>query len=230
MAATVSTMKQCAILPLTRPGDLSAATEPVAGEAPLVRVLRSVLGAVSESDVVVVTPPTLADAVAACLLAAGLSVAVAVTHEPGTRRQAIRAGLEHLDVQTHSSASVLICDHRHPLSRAAVAHRVLAALADGAAIAVPTVAMTDSVKTVDELGSVLGTVDRAALRTVQYPRGFAAATLWQLVSTSASDDEFDAALRAGLDVGVVAGDADAFQVELPRDAFLLDAVIACRPE
>lgn len=228
--ATVATMKQCAILPLTHPGDLDAATTPVAGEGPLVRVLRSVLGAVPESDVVVVTPPVLADAVVACLRAAGLSIAVAVAHGP-TRRQAVRVGLEHLDVQPHSSASVLICDHRHPLSRVEVAHRVLAAVADGAEVVVPIVAMTDSVKTVDESGSVLGTVDRATLRTVQYPRGFTAAALWQLISTSsASDDEFDAALRAGLDVGVVDGDADAFQVEMPRDGALLDAVIACRPD
>jgi 2-C-methyl-D-erythritol 4-phosphate cytidylyltransferase len=77
-------------------------------------------------------------------------------------------------------------------------------------------------------------VDRSALRTVQFPRGFTASVLWQLISVSpasASDDldEFDAALRAGLDIGTVDGDANAFQVELPRDAHLLDAVIACRP-
>jgi 2-C-methyl-D-erythritol 4-phosphate cytidylyltransferase len=112
---------------------------------------------------------------------------------------------------------------------------VLAALNAGGDVVVPILPMTDSVKTVDELGSVLGTVDRSTLQTVQYPRGFAAAVLWQLISVSpdsASDDvdEFDAALRAGLDIDVVAGDANAFQVELPRDAHLLEAVIACGRE
>ena len=99
----------------------------------------------------------------------------------------------------------------------------------------PTLPVTDTVKTVDEQGAVLSTVDRSTLRTVQYPRGFTAAALWRLVSISPAPtpdhvDEFDVALRAGLDIGTVVGDANAFHVELPRDAHLLDAVIACRPD
>ena len=130
--------------------------------------------------------------------------------------------------------SVLVCDHRYPLAPSRLAERVLAALGGGHDVVVPILPVTDTVKSVDELGSVLSTVDRSTLRTVQYPRGFTASVLWQLISVSpasASDDfdEFDAALRAGLGVGTVDGDANAFQVELPRDAHLLDAVIACRP-
>jgi 2-C-methyl-D-erythritol 4-phosphate cytidylyltransferase len=235
IVATVSTMKQCAVVPLARSEDVDAATVPVAGEAPLVRVVRSVLGVVAGDDVVVATLPTLAAAVRECLRAAGVATSVAVTRGPGSRRQVIRAGLEHLDVQPHQSASVLICDHRYPLSSGAVAAGVLAALASGGDVVVPVLAVTDTVKTVDQLGSVLSTVDRATLRTVQYPRGFSASALWQLVSelpTTGLDglDEFDAALRAGLDVGVVEGDPGAVQVELPRDAHLLEAVIAGHSE
>jgi 2-C-methyl-D-erythritol 4-phosphate cytidylyltransferase len=128
---------------------------------------------------------------------------------------------------------VLVCDHRYPLAPGQLADRVLAALSGGHDVVVPTLPVTDTVKAVDELGSVLSTVDRSALRTVQYPRGFTASVLWQLISVSpasAADhlDEFDAALRAGLGIATVDGDANAFQVELPRDAHLLDAVIACR--
>jgi len=228
-------MKQCAVVPLSHSEDVDAATTPVAGEAPLVRVVRSVLGAVSEGDVVVSTLPAMAAAVRGCLGAAGLATAVAVTRGPGSRRQVIRAGLEHLDVQPHDSASVLICDHRYPLSSSVVAAGVLAALASGVDAVVPVLAVTDTVKTVDESGSVLSTVDRATLRTVQYPRGFSASALWQLVSELPATgmdrlDEFDAALRAGLDVGVVDGDPGAVQVELPRDAHLLEAVIAGRSD
>ena len=43
-------------------------------------------------------------------------------------------------------------------------------------------------------------------------------------------DEFACALRDGLDIGTVAGDANAFQVDLPGDVHLLAAIIACRPE
>jgi 2-C-methyl-D-erythritol 4-phosphate cytidylyltransferase len=226
-------MKQCAIVPLTHADDFEAATVPVAGEAPLARVVRSVRHAVTDDNIVVATLAALAAGTVACLRAAGLETAVAIAREPGSRHEVIRAGLEHLGAQPHTSASVLICNHRYPLSPGEVADRVLAALDGGGDVVVPTVAVTDSVKTVDELGSVLSTVDRNTLRTVQYPRGFTASALWQLVSAPmASDDvdELDAALRAGLDVVVVDGDANAFQVELPRDAHLLAAVIACRPD
>ena len=223
-------MKQCAVVPLTRSEDVDAATVPVAGEASLVRVVRSMLGVLAGDDVVVATLPTLAADVEHGLRAAGLATAVVVTRGPGSRREVIQAGLEHLDVQPHQSASVLICDHRYPLASGAVAAGVLAALAAGGDVVVPVLAVTDTVKTVDQVGSVLSTVDRATLRTVQYPRGFSASALWQLVSEPSAIglDEFDAALRAGLDVGVVDGDPGAVRVELPRDAHLLDAVIACR--
>ncbi|MDT5336216.1 MAG: 2-C-methyl-D-erythritol 4-phosphate cytidylyltransferase [Mycobacterium sp.] len=227
-------MEPCAIVPLTHAGDFEGATTPVAGEAPLVRVVRSVLDAVADERVVVATVPALAAATVECLRAAGLATAVAVAPEPESRQRVIRAGLEHLGAEAHTAVSVLVCDHRYPLAPGQLAERVLAALADGHDVVVPILPVTDTVKAVDELGSVLSTVDRSALRTVQYPRGFTASALWQLISVSAASasddlDEFDAALLAGLDIGTVDGDANAFQVELPRDAHLLDAVIACRP-
>ncbi len=228
-------MKPCAIVPLVHADDFTAATAPVAGEAPLVRVVRSLLGAVTEDRIVVATLPALAAGTRACLRAAGLGPAVAVAREPGSRSQVIRAGLEHLGAEPDTRVSILIGDHRYPLSTGEVADGVLAALRGGHDVVVPTLSVTDTVKTVDEHGSVLGTVDRSTLRTVQYPRGFTASVLWRLVaippaSTSDDVDEFEAALQAGLDIGTVAGDANVFYVELPRDADLLDAVIACRPD
>lgn len=228
-------MEPCAIVPLTHSGDLEAATALVAGEAPLVRVLRSVLDAVAPERVVVATAPELAAGTAECLRAAGLATTVAVASEPGSRRQVIRAGLERLGVEPYTPLSVLVCDHRYPLAPGEVAGRILARMDGGLDVVVPVLPVTDTVKAVDDLGSVLSTVDRALLRTVQYPRGFTASVLWQLISVStasASDDldEFDAALRAGLGIGTVDGDVNAFHVELPRDAHLLDAVIACRPD
>jgi 2-C-methyl-D-erythritol 4-phosphate cytidylyltransferase len=226
-------MEPYAIVPLTHSDDFPAASTLVGGEAPLVRVVRSALTAVPEERIVVATAPALADGARDCLRAAGLGTAVAVAGAPGSRYQVVRAALEHLGAEPHTSASVLVCDHRFPLSPREVAERVLTALGDGHDVVVPTLPVTDTVKTVDHLGSVLSTVDRSGLQTAQYPRGFTASVLWQLVSASpvsgpADVDEFEAALRAGFDIGTVVGDANAFHVELPRDARLLDAIIACR--
>jgi 2-C-methyl-D-erythritol 4-phosphate cytidylyltransferase len=228
-------MEPLAIVPLPQSDDVAAATALVAGEPALVRVVRSITGAVAEERVVVATPPALAAGARECLRAAGLLTEVIVAPAPGSRNQIIRAALEHLGAQPHTAAQVLVCDHRHPLSPTEVAQRVLTALRDGRDVVVPTLPVTDTVKTVDELGSVLSTVDRSALRTVQYPRGFTASALWRLVAGSPASgpdvlDELGAALRAGLDIGTVAGDANALQVELPRDAHLLDAIIARRPD
>lgn len=232
----MNSMDPCAIVPLPRSADPAEVFASVAAQPALVRVVRSLLGPVAGARLVVATAPALAAAAADCLRSADLAaVAVTVTPEPGSRRQALVSGLEHLGVQADSSTTlVLVGDHRYPLSTGTAADLVLAGLRGGHDVVVPAPPVTDTVKTVDGVGSVLATVDRLALRTVQYPRGFTASVLWKLLSSKAiapaDDDEFTSALRAGLAIGTVDGDANAFQVELPRDAQLLDAIIACRPD
>lgn len=225
-------MEPCGALPLAWTTDSWAFT-PVAGEPPLVRAVRSVLGHVAVGRFVVAAAPTLGAAARDCLSSAGLaSVAVAVAREPGSRQQALVAALEHLGIEPHSSTPVIVADHGHPLTPGAVTGRVIAGLRGGYDVVVPAQPVTDTIKTIDEHGSVLGTVDRAALRTVQYPRAYTACALWELVAHSAIPpaddlDEFVAALRAGLVIGTVDGDADAGAVELPRDAELFEAIITC---
>lgn len=235
--ATVAAMKSmdpCAIVPLPQTADPSAVFASVAAQPALVRVVRSLLERVAGARIVVSASPAIAAAVRDCLRSAGLAtVAVTVVREPGSRRQLLVAGLEQLGLQAHSLTPVLVGDHRYPLATGAVVDLVLLGLRCGHDVVVPALPVTDTVKTVDDVGSVLSTVDRSALRTVQFPRGFTASALWKLMSGSAlapaDDDEFTSALRAGLAIGTVEGDANTFQVELPRDAHLLDAIIACRP-
>lgn len=218
----METREPCAIVPLLQ-----------ADEAALVRIVRSLLGPVTGPRIVVATAPESAAEVRHSLASADLvEVAVVVARTPGSRSQALTAGLEHLGVDVHSAAPVLVADHRFPLATGVVADRVIAGLRDGRAVVVPAVPVTDTVKTVDELGSVLGTVDRERLRTVQYPRGFAAAVLWNLLSDDdlPAADEFAAALRAGFAVTIVDGDPHAVAVELPRDAQLLAAISAAHPD
>jgi 2-C-methyl-D-erythritol 4-phosphate cytidylyltransferase len=200
-----------------------AAFAPLAGEAPVVRVARTMLGAA----VIAVAEP-LADTVRETLAAHGLSaVVVAVAEDPGSRAQCLSAGLEYLnDPPRH----VLIHDIRRPLAPTSVRDRVIAALQAGSPVVMPLLAVTDSVKAVDARGSVTDTLDRSTLRSVQYPRGFTADQLSRLLAghSSSEFDELDEALRTDTTITFIEGDPDAFVIELPRDAAYVEAIIACR--
>ena len=212
-----------AIVPLPATFADNAAFAPLAGEPPLARVAGTMLGAA----VVAVAEPHI-DAVRESLAAHGLSdVGVAVAEDPGSRAQCLAAGLQFLkDAPRH----VLIHDLRRPLAPASLRDRVISALQAGSPVVMPVLAVTDSVKAVDARGFLTGTLDRSTLRTVQYPRGFAADQLSQLLAGRTSDefDELDESLRTGTRITFVDGDSDAFVIELPRDAAFVEAIIACR--
>lgn len=219
------TAQLAAIVPLPEMymDNVAAVVDRLAGEAPLARVVRAMRG----TAVVAVTEP-LVGAIRESLAAHGLSsVGVAAAEGPGSRAQCLAAGLDHLkDPPRH----VLIHDIRRPLAPDGVRDRVIAGLLAGSSVVMPAIAVTDSVKAVDERGSVTGTLDRSMLRAVQYPRGFSAGQLSRLLAGRASDefDELDESLRSGTPITIVDGDADAFAVELPRDAAFVEAIIACR--
>jgi 2-C-methyl-D-erythritol 4-phosphate cytidylyltransferase len=211
-------------LPAMYVDNVAAAVDRLAGEAPLARVVRTMRG----TAVVAVAGP-LVGAIRESLAAHGLSaVGVAVAEDPGSRAQCLAAGLECLKEQPRH---VLIHDIRRPLAPDGVRDRVIAGLQAGNPVVMPALAVTDSVKAVDERGSVTGTLGRSMLRAVQYPRGFSADQLSQLLAGRTSDefDELDESLRTGTPITIVDGDPDAFAVELPRDAAFVEAIIACRP-
>lgn len=194
---------------------------PLAGEPALARVTRTLPG----TAVVAVAEP-LADSVRETLAAHGLSeVDVVVADGPGSRAQCLAAGVQYLkDLPRH----VLIHDIRRPLTPEGLRDRVITALQAGSPAAMPVLAVTDSVKVVDANGSVTRTLDRSTLRAVQYPRGFTVDQLSLLLAGRSSEefDEVDEALRSGTPITFVDGDSGAFAVELPRDAALVEAIIA----
>lgn len=225
-------MKLSVIVPLPDSVAQNAASAflPLAGQAPLVRIVGVLLGAVAEPARVVVAAaePLVADVHAALADSGLLAVAVAATGMSGTRAQCLSAGLEYLREHKLSTTHVLVGDIRQPLVSPEVRDRVIAGLADG--VVMPTLPVTDSVKAVDASGSVIATVDRSTLATAQYPRGFAVEQLAQLLSRRTTEhfDEIEEADRAGVPITVVAGNPDGFRAALPADAAFFEAVIASR--
>ena len=127
-----------------------------------------------------------------------------------TRQASVRAGLKAL--RAAAPDLVLIHDAARPfLSSDLITRAVAAAKAHGAAV--PAVAITDTVKKVDEQDIVSETLDRSRLRTVQTPQAFAYNVIVELHNRAAAAgrDDFtdDAALVewAGHPVNVFAGES-----------------------
>jgi 2-C-methyl-D-erythritol 4-phosphate cytidylyltransferase len=194
----------------------------------LVHCLRSMLtpGLRSAGAVVAVAGVLYTD-VQALLAANGISATVVAVTGEGTREQCLSAALATLDPEvTH----ILVHDIRRPLASADLADRILDSLRRGSLVVIPALAMVDSIKTVDSSGTVTETVDRASLRSVQFPRGFRREQLTTIIEGVDADDfdELVLARRKGLHVTIIEGDPDAFALDIPRDVGLADAIYTCR--
>ena len=126
---------------------------------------------------------------------------------------------------------MLVHDAARCLTPLAVFERVVAAVAGGAAGAVPGIPLVDTVKSVTADGVITGTPDRATLRAVQTPQGFRREVLLAAHADGVRTTD-DAALveRSGHHVVVVEGDPLAFKVTTPDDLDRAERVLdaACR--
>jgi len=213
--------------------DNTASAFPELVDAPaLTRIVSAMLGAVAEPGrIVVAAAEALAGDARAVLASKNLEgVRISAVSGAATRAHCIRAALEGLQQAPFSTSHVLVHDISSPLASADLTARVVEAMRDGGSIVAPTIAVTDSVKAVDRNGMVMATVDRSALRAVQFPRGFAVDALAELLGrdSAAEVDEIAAAIGAAAHITVVDGDPDAFRIELPGDAEFIEAIIASR--
>ena len=140
-----------------------------------------------------------------------------------TRSASVRAGLAAVPT---SADVICVHDAARPLASADIYRRVIGAVLDGADAAIPAVAVTDTIKTVDRpvdpdadrWGSVVDTPDRSRLVAVQTPQAFRAGAL-RAAHRSGSDATDDAALveAAGGSVIVVRGDRLNRKITEPED-------------
>lgn len=199
-------------------GDLPKQYRRVGGQAVLTRTLAALAG---HKAIDRVQPVIAGDAAAfyrACLaeLEPAHREKLAEPVEGGaTRQQSVRAGLDALE-RSGAPALVLVHDAARPFADAALIDRAIRAGRDHRA-AVPGVAVSDTIKLVEDIapgiGCVHATPERERLRAVQTPQSFAFAALLDAHRKAVQEghDGFtdDGALAewAGLPVVVFEGDA-----------------------
>jgi len=136
-----------------------------------------------------------------------------------TRQASVRAGLEALAARRPDV--VLVHDAARPFVSVALVTQAIAAAASGAAV--PVLPVVDTVKIVDSVGTITGTLDRGPLRVVQTPQAFSFDLLLaahrRAVAAGRDDFTDDAALAewAGLKVTTFAGEAGNVKLTTAED-------------
>jgi 2-C-methyl-D-erythritol 4-phosphate cytidylyltransferase len=124
---------------------------------------------------------------------------------------------------------VLVHDAARALTPPDLVIRVVELLRAGHHAVIPVLPLSDTVKVVDANGAVLGTPERAGLRAVQTPQGFATDLLlraYQQAGTADFTDDASLVEHIGGQVQVVDGDPLAFKITTRLDLLLAQAIVA----
>ena len=194
----------------------------------LVHAVRALVQSRLVDVVVVAAPPGDVNAVRGLLDDHELPKDVQVLAGGSTRQESVRLALVSLpeDVDV-----VLVHDAARPLVPVELVDAVAKAVRAGADAVVPTLALSDTIKRVDEHGDVLATLDRASLRAVQTPQGFRRSALERshvAADGAAATDDAGLAERAGVAVTTIPGSVEALKVTHPIDLVFAEALLARR--
>lgn len=142
-----------------------------------------------------------------------------------TRTESVYQGIAYIQ----GEALVLVHDGARPLVTGEEIQRVINALKehDGAVLGIPS---KDTIKTVDEQGRIINTLDRSALWQVQTPQGFRKEILlkgYEAIKTNTTIYD-DASLLEGIDgvdVVMVEGYSTNIKITTPEDMMIGEAII-----
>ena len=160
------------------------------------------------------------------VLPAGLAASPPDWIEPGvrivaggaTRAESVAAGVEAA-ASGGEDGIILVHDGVRPFVGEDLISRVIEGARDGPVV--PVVPVSDTIKTVDDEGRIVGSPARDRLRAAQTPQGFPAALLRRLHARSAADagitDEGVLCEREGVAVAIVQGDERNLKVTTPSD-------------
>ncbi|WAJ44835.1 2-C-methyl-D-erythritol 4-phosphate cytidylyltransferase [Mycobacterium sp. Aquia_216] len=123
---------------------------------------------------------------------------------------------------------VLVHDAARALTPPELIVRVVDTLRAGYDAVVPALPLHDTIKAVDGNGVVLGTPERAGLRAVQTPQGFATDLLlraYERAAGAAVTDDASLVEHVGGQVQVVDGDPLAFKITTQLDLLLAQSIV-----
>lgn len=201
-------------------GDIPKQYRLLGGAPVLTRTIAAFLGALPEARVATVIHPDdveLYDAAVAALPASSAGRLTAWVKGGATRQESVRNGLESL--VDDGRKLVLIHDAARPFSSNELIQRACIAAAEYGA-AIPGFAVTDTIKTVDAGGLVVGTPDRASLRAVQTPQAFEFSLILSAHRATAGlelTDDAAVAERAGHRVHVFEGEPGNMKITTAGD-------------
>ncbi|WOF41783.1 bifunctional 2-C-methyl-D-erythritol 4-phosphate cytidylyltransferase/2-C-methyl-D-erythritol 2,4-cyclodiphosphate synthase [Sphingopyxis indica] len=150
-----------------------------------------------------------------------------ISARPGAERQQSVANALAVLGDWDDDALVLVHDAARPGVPAAVIDRLLAALDQGAAAAIPTLPVPDTL--VAQRGGEAGeVVDRSALARVQTPQAFRLGTLRRAhggAGDGAATDDAQLVRRLGVPVVAVEGEARLHKLTYPDDMAILSGLL-----
>ena len=125
---------------------------------------------------------------------------------------------------------VLVHDAARCLAPVSVIQAVVQAVLAGQQAVVPVLTVVDTIKEVDHDGRVVGTLDRAALRVVQTPQGFAGDLLRRAHQLPSGPMTDDAGLveALGMPVTTLPGHPHAFKITTPFDLVVAELLVGAR--
>lgn len=208
-------------------GEVPKALRTVGGETLIARSVRQLAAGGTDAAVVIVAPG-LADEFERALASAPIPCGIVVG---GAERQhSVANGLFALaeEGELDAVSVVLIHDAARPLVPAAVVARVVEAVRAGADAVVPVVPVHDTIRQIVAAGSTV--IDRASLRAVQTPQGFAPDVILHahrlLAETGITvTDDAAAAEFIGHSVTLVEGAPEAFKITGPFDLVVAESVL-----
>jgi 2-C-methyl-D-erythritol 4-phosphate cytidylyltransferase/2-C-methyl-D-erythritol 2,4-cyclodiphosphate synthase len=212
-------------------GDRPKQFQTIGGETVLRRTLTMLIGMPQLALVQPVTRPEDRNLFTAATASMPSSALLPPVAGGATRQASVRAGLEALE--RHAPEIVLVHDAARPFATRALAERAIAA-AETTGAAIPGLAVTDTIKSVDAHGLVGETLERSRLRAIQTPQAFAFAPLLEAHRRAQREgrEDFtdDAAIAewAGMQVAVFEGEPGNIKITHPEDFMRAEAMQAAQ--